>query len=87
MSRSKFPRVASRTRPRPSARRVKLPPLYVGIYVMGELVRVVEQRDPRELYVAEWNSRYLIEGEARPLDVDHDADAQRFLERKAVRHG
>jgi hypothetical protein len=70
MSASRFPRVASRTRPRPE-RPPSLPPLLVGIYHAGELIRTTTLPDPRAVFCAEYSQRGGNRGlTARPLDRD-----------------
>ncbi len=81
MSRSRYPRVATATRPKPTPA-IKLPPLQVGLFdEWGELVRVVTIPDPRAAYCREWASRdYGLE--ARPINDEYAA-----LVGKAVRNG
>ena len=86
MSRSHFPRVAARTRPKPPPA-IKLPPLQVGVYEFGELVRVHEIPDPRIAFCRVMNHDFGDLGmSARPLGEDEAVAAAKAVVRK-VAHG
>lgn len=73
MSRLRFPRVAPRTR-RPLPKPKKLPPLKVAIYKDGELSRISEQPDPRQLICEIFNRDYARFGmSAVPVTEGGDA--------------
>ena len=67
MSRIRFPRVATRTRP-PAPKPKKLPPLRTEILQDGKVVRIEEQPDPRILFCEVFNRDYARFGmSARPV--------------------
>jgi hypothetical protein len=89
----RFPRIASRTRPRSTSRpRVKLPPLRYGIYdADGTLASVSEVADPRNQICATFTELMASPGPSQgsyalPITIDDDIEATP-RRRKAVKHG
>jgi hypothetical protein len=84
-NRSKFPRVAARTRPKPRNGIVKLPTLKIGIYHGGELMSAVDIPDPRVAFCKEYNTRTYSAGRGYyALPITDAVKPTRRSGRKAV---